>query len=402
VKRTLLFALIVLVAAGGGWLAYRDTPLWGSGSKAPGTGSAGPGAGDADRGGALSPGEVMALGRLEPAEGVISVGAMGGDRLQSLSVAEGDVVKQGQPLAVLDSRPLRRLEVEALKSQYHEAQAHLAAEKTLSDARITTAQLGVKRARQHTLQIDAQKKQVALLKATLALEQKNEERLTGLSDDIVSPQDRERQRLLVQKVATELAASEAMLRKMTQEGDLAVEAAEADREAAVAGKKQVMASIPVESLARNLDLAQLQFDRTTLVAPRHGTVLRIYTRPGEFVTTKPILQMADLTHMVCVAEVYETDVQHIRLGQAAVIRSPSLPSADGRVELSGKVARIGRMISPPELQSLDPLAGTARHVVEVRIELDQAGSLQAAALVNLQVDVVFRPTDTPASRPSHP
>jgi HlyD family secretion protein len=131
-------------------------------------------------------------------------------------------------------------------------------------------------------------------------------------------------------------------------------------------------------------------------------VLRVYTRPGEFISTRPILQMADLTRMVCVAEVYETDVQHVRRGQAVVIRSPSFPQVGGRGELSGKVTRIGRMVSTPELRSLDPLASTARHAVEVRIELDQPGSLRAAEFVNLQVDVVFQPTGDAAGLASHP
>jgi HlyD family secretion protein len=399
VKRTLLLALIVVAVAAAGWLAWRGMPWAGVENKPSAPVSAGGTIGDAGAGG-QPPGEVMALGRLEPAEGVISIGALVGDRLQSLSVTEGDVVTQGQALGLLDSQPLRRLEVESLKSRYREAQARLAAEKTLAESRIATAQLGVKRAQQHTVQVEAQQKQVELLKAALALERKNQRRLIGLSDELASAQDRERQTLLVQKAAAELAASEAVLRKMSEEGKLAVEAAEIDRAAAIAGKQQIMASIPIDSLAKTLDLAQLQLDRTILVAPRRGTVLRIYTRPGEFISAKPILQMADLSRMVCVAEVYETDVRHLHPGQAAVVRGPSLPPAGGRAELGGKITRIGRMISTPELKSLDPLAGTARHVMEVRIELDRPSSQRAADFVNLEVDVIFRPAvDAGGPRP---
>jgi hypothetical protein len=47
------------------------------------------------------------------------------------------------------------------------------------------------------------------------------------------------------------------------------------------------------------------------------------------------------------------------------------------------------MISTPVLKGVDPFAPADRHVVEVRVELDDEASRQAAAFSNLQVDVRF-------------
>ena len=75
--------------------------------------------------------EPKALGRIEPAGEVIDVGATMGDRLIKLTVKEGDAVKEGQPLAYLDSHALRKLEVEATAHELEQAKSRLAAEQAL-------------------------------------------------------------------------------------------------------------------------------------------------------------------------------------------------------------------------------------------------------------------------------
>jgi HlyD family secretion protein len=390
VKQTLIFIVIGLAVAVAGWFGYRYAT--GGSLLGVSVGGASLTSSNSSDGGAAQPREARALGRLEPAGGVIAVAAQVGDRLKELTVAEGGMVTQGEPLGEMESRQIRELEVQSLEIQIAEAKARLQAETEVAQARVDTAEKALERAQQQGTQITAQKKQISLLSATLALEQKNGERLVGLSDEIVSEQQRERQTLLVQKVAAELTAARAMLRKMTQESQFAVSAAEADVRAANAGKEAVASSIPVESLKKSLELAQLQKQRSVVTAPIEGTILRVYTRPGEFITAKPILHMANLNRMVCIAEVYQTDIQRVRLGQTAWICSKTLSAdeSDGSY-LQGQVKHIGQMISTPGLKAIDPLASTDRHVVEVRIELDDSSSRRAADFVNLQVDVIFKP-----------
>lgn len=135
--------------------------------------------------------------------------------------------------------------------------------------------------------------------------------------------------------------------------------------------------------------AQAQLERTRITAPTKGTVLRTFIHAGETIGREPVLQMADLDHMVVIAEVYEADVKRIELDQVAVIRSRAFHPPHDKEGLRGKVIRIGRIIAAPAIQSMSPLASADRHVIEVRIELDKESSSEAAKLINLEVDVWF-------------
>lgn len=340
---------------------------------------------DADAG----PRDVVALGRLEPASGILTLSAAPGDRLESWDVAEGELVKAGRELGHLDSRTLRKLELDAAESQLREAQARRRAEESLADARISAARLAVEQADARQLEIAAQEARVTALQAALALDQKDLSRLAGLPDALVSPQQRERQQLLVTKAEAEVAAAESALESLKQAVRFAQSAAQADLQAAIAAKQQALSAVPIDSLSLQRDVAQRQLDQSTIIAPAAGTILKIHTRAGEAVGTKPLLQLADLDRMTCVVEVYETDVKRIEIGQRAVIRGAALPppyDADG---MAGTVSRVGNVIATPELQSLDPFARYDRHVVEVRIALEAAESAAAARLVNLQVEATF-------------
>jgi HlyD family secretion protein len=84
--------------------------------------------------------------------------------------------------------------------------------------------------------------------------------------------------------------------------------------------------------------------------------------------------------MYAVAEIYETDVQFIRIGQLATVHSPVFAQP-----LRGKVAQIGQLIFKNQLISDDPAARSDARVVEVKIKLDESEAV--ATLSQLQVDV---------------
>ncbi len=89
--------------------------------------------------------------------------------------------------------------------------------------------------------------------------------------------------------------------------------------------------------------------------------------------------------MMCVAEVYEADVAEIQTGDTATLRSAGL-----KRELSGKVARIDRLVGVPQMRSPDPLARTDFRAVRVWIEIDSNDAAIAAERVRLQADVTIR------------
>jgi HlyD family secretion protein len=381
-KRVLPTVVLALVCGLLGW--YVRGPRGGAPSAGSSTDRTGPPASAQHSGEA-----VVALGRIEPSRGVIDVAGTVGDRLAVLRVAEGDLVDKGQPLAELESRALRKLELDAATGQLQNAEGRLAVENQLADLKIEAARLGLKKAEAAALGLAAQQKKVDLLKVSLALAKKDQQRLSGLSKELVTDQERERQALLVQQAGCELESARAMMDQFACTSGLGIEAARLDLAAAEAAKKQLPFAIPVESLRTNRRLAAAQFDRTQITAPCSGTILKTFVRPGETIGGKPILQIADLRRMVVVAEVYENEIKHVHPDRPAFVSSKALPPPSDKNGFQGKVTRIGRMINAPALKGVDPFAPADRHVVEVRVELDDDGSRQAAALSNLQVDVRF-------------
>ncbi len=88
--------------------------------------------------------------------------------------------------------------------------------------------------------------------------------------------------------------------------------------------------------------------------------------------------------MYAVAEVYETDVHRVRLGQRATITSQALEQP-----LEGTVDKVHAKVGKQDVLNTDPAARTDARVVEVEIRLDD--SARAAAFTNLQVDVRIAP-----------
>ena len=108
--------------------------------------------------------------------------------------------------------------------------------------------------------------------------------------------------------------------------------------------------LEAEALVRDVARAQLrhaeaELARSTVRAPFDGQVLEIHARTGERVGPEGILELGRTDEMYAVAEVYETDVRRVKVGQRARVSSPALEAQlDGVVERVGmKIGNIGRL-----------------------------------------------------------
>jgi len=88
--------------------------------------------------------------------------------------------------------------------------------------------------------------------------------------------------------------------------------------------------------------------------------------------------------MYVVAEVYETDIGKISVGQRATITSDALS-----MDLTGTVERIGLKIGKKDVLDTDPVAKTDARVIETYILLDNSNAV--ARYTNLQVEVSIQP-----------
>jgi HlyD family secretion protein len=142
------------------------------------------------------------------------------------------------------------------------------------------------------------------------------------------------------------------------------------------------AQLKVDVARTELQAAQSALDLDTVRSPVRGQVLKIHTRRGERVGPEGIAEVAETDRMYAVADVYETDIGRVRVGQRATIRSPALAP-----ELGGTVERVGMKVGRLDELDTDPAARTDARVVEVEVRLDD--SARAAGLSNLQVEVAI-------------
>jgi HlyD family secretion protein len=132
----------------------------------------------------------------------------------------------------------------------------------------------------------------------------------------------------------------------------------------------------------NVRAAEAELERMSVHSPIDGQVIDVYARDGVRVPAEGIVALGRTDQMYAVAEVFETDVVRVRLGQRASVSSPAWDEP-----LGGTVDRIGMRVGKLDAIGADPAARTDARVVEVEIKLDD--SAPAAGLTNLQVEIAF-------------
>jgi HlyD family secretion protein len=240
-----------------------------------------------------SDGAIIALGRLEPKDGVMQIAGPSQPTVfmnvvSELYVQEGDRVRAGQIIAVFGTHAAKQAEIARLRAERAEAQR----------------------------------------------------------------EDRRLQRLYTQGV---------------------VSVAERDQQ-----------HTKLDVVKAQLEAAEAELELTVVRAPLSGRVLKIHAHQGERVAMDGIAEIGNTDEMYAVAEVYESDIGRVRVGQRASVTSRAFSG-----EIQGTVEHIGWKIGKMDVLNTDPAAKTDARVVEVKIRLDD--STRVAQLTNLQVDVRITP-----------
>jgi HlyD family secretion protein len=341
---------------------------------------------------------VAALGRIEPQSEIINLGAgVSPERLDSLSVARGDLVTRGQVLGYLGGYAQQIAERDVYNTQLTEARQKLATEIALGAARIEDAENRQKQVDEvQPLRIAAQEATLASLEAALANDQEILKAQLELSEKgATTVRLRDNQQTQVLRDQADINVARARLAELKRQFELDRISAATQLRLAKANSERSKSDIPVASLERQVELANARAHKLTLVAPIDGRVLNVLVKPGEQIGNGPILTMGDTTVMRAVAEVYETDIGRVLIGQRATVTSRAL-----RQPVAGKVVRIGDMVFKNDVLNVDPAARADARVVEVWIELDDAASTER--LTNLTVDVLIAPAAPPAATAAAP
>ncbi|MEB3173277.1 MAG: efflux RND transporter periplasmic adaptor subunit [Cyanobacteriota bacterium] len=143
-------------------------------------------------------------------------------------------------------------------------------------------------------------------------------------------------------------------------------------------------------LEAQADLKRLatEIEQSELRSPINGLVLRVLVQPGERADGGGILEVGANQSMEVVAEVYESDISRIQVGQPVQIESES---GGFKGVLQGRVERISPQVRQRQVLSTDPSADADARIVEVRLSLDPAQAMRVQRLAGLKVIARFQP-----------
>jgi len=305
----------------------------------------------------IPPVGISCIGRIQSEDGPIRIGArsLSGQPslVAQLQVHEGDYIKAGQVVAILNSR-------DQLEAASRQAEARI----KLAEAQRDQVMAGAKSA-----DIAAQQEEIARLEIEQQGAQVEFNRVQNLYREGIFPQSAfDQSRLALDMKPKLIAAAKERLRSLTEVRQIDIDVANAN----------------VQSAMADAERAKTEADAATIRAAYSGRVQKIHAWEGQEVGPNGILELAKVSRMYVIAEVPETDISRVKVGQVATISGDSFAE-----KLEGKVVQLGFQISGNSMVLRDPVNLTDARIVEVKILLDNAAAVKN--LIGGQVDVRILP-----------
>lgn len=292
---------------------------------------------------------VAAAGLVEPVSEEIQLGAEIAGTLQSVTVEEGDIVKQGQIIAVIDNEDYLA-QVAAAEARLYQKEVELT--RLLNGART-----------EERREADA-----AVQEAKTILDQASREkdrRQKLYADGVISREEVDRAEREHDVATARLAAARERFSLVDNE------AREEDR---------LRAEAEVKLQRAQLAEAKARLSKTIIRAPLSGTVLRKYIQTGELVAPgSVIVTVGDLTVLHVRADIDETDVNKVSTGQQAYVVAEAYPNKKFR----GQIVRLGHSLGKKNIRTERPGERLDTKVLEALVKLDEGADLP----VGLRVDV---------------
>ncbi len=340
------------------------------------------------------PASVAALGRLEPRDKVLNLGAPSAltrARVLELRVKEGDWVTANQVIATLDTYGERRAALMEATVQVESAQARL--QQVLAGAKRGEVNAQIARISELEAQLEGdllvQDRKIARLQAEYSNAVAEYRRFQALYDDgATSESSRDVRETTMLTVRRQMQTEEETRSQRLNTGQNRIREAKAtlDRIQDVRPEDVAVAQTDIERAKAAQALAKAALQNTVIQAPVAGKILRIHARSGEVIAEEGIVTLGRTDAMYVIAEVYEADIQRVAVGKKATVTS-EYGGFSG--ELSGVVEQLGLEILNNSLYDPNPLSRSEARVVEVAVRLDDADSDRVSHLTNLQVRVLI-------------
>lgn len=291
-------------------------------------------------------------GRVEPSTEDIKLGSELSGKLKSVNVEEGDVIRKGQILAVLENADYLA-QVASAEAELKQKEATL--RKVLNGARS-----------QERLEAASTVRAAEAVMNNARSEMERRQKL--YSAGVISREEAER-------YAREYDVAKARYQEAAEHHSLVDDhAREEDRTAAEADLQLARA---------RLEEARARYEKTLIKSPIDGTVLRKHHRQGESVSNSstvpdPILTIGDKKILRVRVEVDETEVSKVQVGQKAYVTA----DAFGTQKFWGKVVRVGEQLGRKNIRTDEPTEKVDSKILETLVELEPGSQLP----VGLRVD----------------
>lgn len=341
------------------------------------------------------PQQVVALGKLIPKGEVIKLSVANAEdsRVNQILVAEGDRVEKNQVIAILQGFENRQRDLEEAEKEVELAQARLAQVRAgdTKQAELAAQRANISRL-QSQLRNETVEKQAAIASAEAQLKQAQltyERNKTLQQQGAVSKEAFDQTGEQFEMTQASLSERKAQLSNTQQ--TLAEEINQEQENLALLQEVRPVdlkvAEIELERAIIAVEKVKADLEDTKVKVPISGQILRINTRVGEQVNTQQgIVELGQTGEMYAIAEVYETDIGKVGIGQSATISS-EYGGFEG--ELQGEVEHLGLQVGTKQLSegSQDPTQDENSRIVEVKIRINPEDSKKVAGLTNMKVRI---------------
>ena len=339
--------------------------------------------------------QVVALGKLVPKGKVIKLSVANAEdsRVNQILVKEGDYVEANGVIAILQGseRRIRDLEEAKKAVDFYRARLEQIKAGEAKKADILGQKANISRLEAQLLHETAERKAaIASARAEFRQAQLTYQRNQTLREQgAISQQELDLAQEQLDLTAATVAQREAQLNNTVQtlQQQIAQERENLAQLTEVRPVDLKVAQVELERALVAVEQRQADLEDTKVKAPISGQILRINTRVGEQVNTQQgIVELGQTEQMYAIAEVYETDIAKVKIGQIATIKS-EYGGFGGTI--NGIVEHIGLQIGTQKLSasSTDPTKDENTRVVEVKIRINAEDSPKVASLTNMQVRV---------------
>ncbi len=341
------------------------------------------------------PQQVVALGKLIPRGEVIKLSVANAEdsRVNQILVEEGDRVQEGQVIAILQGFENRQRDLEEAETEVKLAEARL---EQVRAGDTKQAELAAQRANISRLESQLRNEEVereaaiASAEAQLRQAQLNYDRNQTLQQQgAVSQQafDEAKEALDMARATLNERKAQLSNTRQTLQQEINQERGNLAQLQEIRPVDVRVAEVELEKAIVAVERVKAELEDTKVKVPIAGQILRINTRVGEQVNTQQgIVELGRTDEMYAIAEIYETDISKVKIGQPATISS-EYGGFEGK--LKGTVEHLGLQVGAKQLSesSQDPTQDENSRIVEVKIRIDPKDSKKVAGLTNMKVRV---------------